>query len=152
MWQTARLPFLRVAVWGCQGGEWLCPRDNPLTSFVILDSLNEAVAAFQPFTVTDGAELVQKNCMWLLQASSDSFLDFVHCFFNLDCVSVLAFFPSNKLVLPVIFQFSLLLVRPGCHECPDVTCSLTIASLWSWAEVRFGDRRPLYSHLLTSPN
>lgn len=151
MRQTARLPFLRVAVWGCQGREWLCLRDNRLASFVILDSLNEAVAAFQPFTVTDGAELVQKNCMWLLQAS-DYFFGFSPLLFHLHCIYVQAFFFCNKLVLPVIFQFSLLLVQPGCHECPDVTCSLTIASLWSWAEVRFGDRRPLYSHLLTSPN
>lgn len=56
MCQTALVQFLHA---GCQGRECLCLLDNWVNSFVILVSLNEA--AFQPFRVTDGGELVQIN-------------------------------------------------------------------------------------------
>lgn len=55
-----------------------------------LDSLNEAVAAFQPFTMTDGADLVQINHIKPPPACHVDLLYFVHSCVGGRLVSVLA--------------------------------------------------------------
>lgn len=149
MWQTALLPSLQVTLWGCQGRGCLCLLDNWANSFVILGSLNEAVAAFQPFTMTNGAELVQINENKLPQAYQVCILSsvlYADCFFCNFSHLIINYAVSYLL----LEQNSSLLVLPDCQAFPDVKCSLTKTSLWL-AEVRDEDRGPLSSHSFRSP-
>ena len=149
MWQTALLPSPQVTLWGCQGRGRLCPPDNRVNSFVILDSANEAVAAFQPFTMTDGAEPVQVNYITdFPRHISRLFLFVFRLLFCVPMVFQHFFFVhvTGSLTHVTFFtqwisrliseQNSSLLALLDCQEFPEVKCSLTITSLWCRTEVR----------------